>query len=372
MPAAMNRFFRACIPIFFLLSFTSAFSDDKISLSGIWKFQIDANDVGIKQKWFERSLSDNIELPGSMAENDKGDEITLKTQWTGSIYDSSFYFHPRLEKYRKEGNIKIPFWLTPKKHYVGAAWYQKDVVVPKNWQNKRVVLFLEQPHTETILWVNGKRVGLQNSMVQAHTYEISKLLREGANTLTIRVDNRIKEINVGQDSHSLTDHTQGNWNGINGKIELQTSEKIYFDDIQIYPSLAKANARVNIKIGNDELVTRKLVVELSAKSFNSDAQHEIKTHRFNLTVTGKLDSAHFVLPMGAFLTWDEFNPALYKLEAKIISNNKLVDVKNIQFGMREFKAAGRDFLVNGRKTFLRGTLDNAVFPLTGYPHTDVE
>src|SRR5690606_17119362 len=116
MPAAMNRF-RACIPIFFLLSFTSAFSDDKISLSGIWKFQIDANDVGIKEKWFERSLSDNIELPGSMAENDKGDEITLKTQWTGSIYDSSFYFHPRLEKYRKEGNIKIPFWLTPKKHY---------------------------------------------------------------------------------------------------------------------------------------------------------------------------------------------------------------------------------------------------------------
>src|SRR5690606_36250336 len=99
---------------------------------------------------------------------------------------------------------------------------------------------------------------------------------------------------------------------------------------------------------------------------------EVKTHRFNLTVTRKLDAAHFVLPMGAFLTWDEFNPALYKLEAKIIASNKLVDVKNIQFGMREFKAAGRDFLVNGRKTFLRGTLDNAVFPLTGYPHTDVE
>ena len=60
-----------------------------------------------------------------MAQNLKGDDITLQTKWTGSIYDSSFFFNPRLVKYRQPDHLKIPFWLTPAKHYVGAAWYQK-------------------------------------------------------------------------------------------------------------------------------------------------------------------------------------------------------------------------------------------------------
>ncbi|WP_041537163.1 exo-beta-1,4-galactosidase [Pseudopedobacter saltans] len=368
----MKKLYKVYFLILLLLICANSFASDKISLSGEWKFQIDAQDVGVTEKWFEKNLPDKIRLPGSMAENNKGDAITLKTQWTGSIYDSSFYFHPRLEKYRKEGNIKIPFWLTPQKHYVGAAWYQKEVVIPKNWSDKRIVLFLEQPHTETILWVNGKRVGLQNSMVQAHAYDISKFLQAGKNVLTIRIDNRIKEINVGQDSHSLTDHTQGNWNGINGRMELQAGPHLYFDDLQVYPSLENGNARVNIKLGNEAAIKGKLIVELSAKSFNSGTPHEVKAQRFSMISSGKSDSVSFILPMDKFQTWDEFNPVLYEMEAKIILNHKVIDVKKVQFGMREFRASGRDFLVNGRKTFLRGTVDNAVFPLTGYPDTDVE
>jgi hypothetical protein len=49
----------------------------------------------------------------------KGNDITIKTEWTGSIYDSSFYFNPRFKKYR-EPKPKFPFWLTPKKRYVCA------------------------------------------------------------------------------------------------------------------------------------------------------------------------------------------------------------------------------------------------------------
>lgn len=37
------------------------------------------------------------------------------------------------------------------------------------------------------------------------------------------------------------------------------------------------------------------------------------------------------------------------------------------FGLREFRTEGTQFLVNGRRTFLRGKHDACVFPLTGYP-----
>jgi hypothetical protein len=360
------------IALICLILFSSFKSGDKISLAGKWRFDTDSKDVGIKESWFQKKLSDEIRLPGSMAENGKGDDITLKTQWTGSIYDSSFYFNPRLAKYRKEGNIKIPFWLTPSKHYVGAAWYQKDITIPDNWKNNSIILFLEQPHTETIVWINDQQIGLQNSMVAPHQYDLSKFLQTGKHVITIRVDNRIKEINVGQDSHSLTDHTQGNWNGINGRIELLSQYPLSVDDVQVYPDLKSSTAKIKLALLNTFNKNVKGKIVISAESFNSAQHHTVKPIEINFDAKNGIDSLQAQLLMPGYLTWDEFSPALYKLTAKILIKGEVVAEKQVQFGMCEFKASGRDFLINGRKVFLRGTVDNAVFPLTGYPDTDVE
>ncbi len=97
----------------------------QISLAGQWRFAIDKNDIGINEKWFNKKLDDVINLPGTMAENRKGDDITLTTKWTGSIYDSSFFFRPSLAKYRTPDNLHIPFWLTPAKHYTGVPGIKK-------------------------------------------------------------------------------------------------------------------------------------------------------------------------------------------------------------------------------------------------------
>nr|WP_294895339.1 sugar-binding domain-containing protein [uncultured Pedobacter sp.] len=367
-----NRiFYFACGMIFFLL-LSSFQKSETISLAGKWRFKIDAQDFGIKEKWFTKTLNEEVKLPGSMAENNKGDDITLKTQWTGSIYDSSFFFNPRLEKYRKEGNLKIPFWLTPKKHYVGAAWYQKDVEIPADWKNKHLVLFLEQAHTETMVWVDDKEIGLQNSMVAPHQYNLSNFLSPGKHTITIRIDNRIKDINVGQDSHSLTDHTQGNWNGINGRMEIIAENPVYVDDLQVYPNLKSAEAKITIALNNQFGVKTKGQIVISAESFNSKETRTVKPIMVSFDIKNGTDSLSAVLPMGDYLTWDEFSPALYRLTAKVMVKGKEISEKQVTFGMREFKADGHYFTVNGRKIFLRGTVDNAVFPLTGYPDTDLE
>jgi hypothetical protein len=350
----------------------SAFKEpDNISLAGKWRFKIDANDEGIANKWFTKVLDEEVNLPGSMAENNKGDDITLKTQWTGSIYDSSFYFNPRLAKYRKEGNIKIPFWLTPKKHYVGAAWYQKDVEIPTDWKGKHLVLFLEQAHTETIVWVDDKEIGLQNSMAAPHQYNLSNFLSPGKHTITIRIDNRIKDINVGPDSHSLTDHTQGNWNGINGRMEIIAENPIYIDDLQVYPNLKSAEAKIRIALKSQIGAKIKGQIVISAESFNSKETRVVKPISIDFDAK-ETDSLTAVLPMGDYLTWDEFSPALYRLTAKVMVKGKQVAEKQVTFGMREFKVDGHYLAINGRKIFLRGTVDNAVFPLTGYPDTDLD
>src|SRR5438552_1121419 len=99
----MRKYFSIYLLICFLFIDLFVFSQNYnsknqhiINLAGKWRFGIDSNDVGILEKWYNARLNDAIALPGSMAENRKGDDITLQTKWTGSIYDSSFYFNPRL------------------------------------------------------------------------------------------------------------------------------------------------------------------------------------------------------------------------------------------------------------------------------------
>ena len=358
------------IAIVFISILTVAGQNHSFSLSGKWNFRIDREDTGVKEQWFKKSLDDSINLPGSMPEKLKGDEVTVRTQWTGSLYDSSYYFNPYMEKYKIEGQVKLPFFLTPDKHYVGVAWYQKKVTIPADWKGERITLFLERPHIETTVWVNQQELGMQNSLCVPHVYDLTAATTPGKTYLiTIRIDNRIKEINVGPDSHSITDQTQGNWNGIVGRIELQATPKVHLEDIQVYPDLSnqKALVRMNIRSAS----STKGEITLSAASFNTDIQHKVAPVHQSFNIRPGDNPVEMELPMGKeFLTWDEFSPALYKLTAKL-TNGKQTDTQQVQFGMRDFKIEGKWFYVNGRKTMLRGTVENCDFPLTGYAPMDV-
>lgn len=344
---------------------------DTLDLEGTWDFQIDHEDQGEIEAWFSKKLKDNIMLPGSMLTNNKGNDITIKTQWTGSIYDSSFYFNPRFKKYQQPGDVKFPFWLTPKKEYVGAAWYQKEINIPKNWKDRHVFLFLERAHTETVVWLNDQKLGMQNSMVAPHQYELPSDLKPGKHTLTIRVDNRIKEINVGPDSHSLTDHTQGNWNGIIGKLKLIATPSVYMGNIQAYPNRERAEVTFKIPVNQLEVRNSKVSLSLQLSTFNTVEKQKLAP----LTQSFRLNKQTDTLQITANLSntiqlWDEFDPALYRASLSLKSK-KGTDQQQIEFGVRDFKAERRSFTINERPVFLRGTLDNAIFPLTGYPPMDV-
>ncbi|MFM2291084.1 MAG: hypothetical protein RIS29_897, partial [Bacteroidota bacterium] len=144
----MKKVFLSLLVFIFtgLSMFAGSKSVAKIDLKGKWAFEMDESDKGVVERWYLKQLTDSINLPGSMVENSKGHDLSLTTKFTGSIYDSSWFFNPKMEKYRRLDNLKMPFWLTQQKHYIGLAWYQKDIIIPANWKNKHISLFLEHPH----------------------------------------------------------------------------------------------------------------------------------------------------------------------------------------------------------------------------------
>ena len=285
-----------------------------IDLSGQWSFGTGEQPV----------LNDCIPLPNSMITAGKGDDVTAQTQWTGSTYDSSYYFNPAMERYRVEGNVKFPFFLTPNKHYVGTAWYERTVTIPRSWKKRPVLLYLERPHIETTVFVNGREVGHQLSLSTPHEYDITSFVRFGReNTIRIRVYNGIENVGVGQDSHSVTDQTQGNWNGIAGRIELRSNEAT--PAIRVVPDIA---ARcVVIHVGSDSV------------------------YQFHFGDSLQL--------------WSEFHPYLYTRQVSYHGQPLM-----LRFGVRDISIQGRQFYLNGKPIWMRGTVENCCFPETGYPPTD--
>ncbi|MGF7080399.1 sugar-binding domain-containing protein [Mucilaginibacter sp. UYCu711] len=343
----------------------------EIDLAGNWNFQIDSLSQGIKNKWYAGDLKDNIHLPGSMTTNLKGNDISLTTPWTGSIVDSGYFTKPQYAKYRKAGNIKVPFWLQPEKYYKGAAWYQKTVDVPASWNEQHIELYIERAHWETTVWVDEQSAGMQNSLGTAHVYDLTTVLKPGRHRITILVDNSVKSINFGENSHSISDHTQSNWNGMIGKLKLNARPADYIDDIQIYPDLAKKQIVVEVKINNDRHIAHTGDIELKVNSVNHP-EIPLSTLRKKITISKNGNLIRMVYSMGISpLFWSEFQPNLYNLQVTVINGANPKDVLTKTFGMRNFETSGTNFTINGRLTMLRGSLECAAFPMTGYPPTDI-
>jgi len=72
------------------------------------------------------------------------------------------------------------------------------------------------------------------------------------------------------------------------------------------------------------------------------------------------------------LLWSEERPNLYTLDLCLKGRDgEILDRQEIVVGLREFKAAGEKFTINGRPTFLRGKHDGLIFPKTGFAPTEV-
>jgi hypothetical protein len=346
-----------------------------ISLTGRWSFRLDPKDVGQQEKWYAGKLADSIKLPGSTAENGFGDNPAVDTKWTGQIVDKSWFTDDKYERYRQPGNIKIPFWLTPVKHYVGPAWYQKQVDVPKSWSGKRIVLLLERCHWETKIWVDGTPAGMQDSLCTPQVHNLSDLLTLGRHTLTVRVDNSVK-YNVGVNAHSVSDHTQTNWNGITGRMELLATDRVWVSDVQVFPDIRNKSAGLLVAIGNTTNKQVSGTLTIAAESWNTKQSQIPAQMSIGFTTSEPESVIEVDYPMGDnVLLWDEFNPAMYKLNVSLkatADNKTFSNEKTVNFGMREIGTKGTQFIINDRPTFLRGTLECCIFPLTGYPPTDVE
>lgn len=320
---------------------TALAADERIDLSGIWRFQLDPLGFGKTpgSELYLDKLVETIVLPGSTDQGGKG----------------------------IKNNARYVDRLSRKFEYQGPAWYQREVVVPEAWRGKHIALHLERCHWETTVYVDGTLAGQDERLSTPNRFDLTPFLTPGVHTLTICVDNRLK-YPMDAWNHGTTEYTQTNWNGLVGELSLIASAPVRIDRLQAYPDVkGKALlARVGVEgLRSGEQAQLKLTVREKGGRQVASCQQTVDS----------LSAAQGIAPtlqMGKEVKlWDEFSPFLYELEA-VVETAGSREERTVSFGMRSVEQGKHHVRLNGRDIHLRGVLDCCVFPLTGYPSTDVE
>jgi hypothetical protein len=336
--------------LFLLLSLTTTFSFAQIStskvlssrlrvdLKGQWQFAFDTGNVGIKERWFSRELSEQVLLPGTTDLNKKGHVNKDAT----TMHLSRVY------------------------RYEGAAWYRKRIIIPTGFNKKHISLFLERTKSSKI-WIDGVLIGSSAILQSPQQFDLSKYLSPGAHDITIRIDNTLKLTPYGN-VHIYSDDAQTNWNGIIGAMYLEATDKTFINNLQVDPDLAMKT--INVKLGiQNHAELKNVVVDLLVEKTENGKTEQLKTQQIKTAGKALLNFTYNLGDDASF--WDEYEHPLYKITA-VISGKNIRDEQSASFGMRKFATKGTQFTINDRVTFLRGKHDAAVFPLTGHPPMEVE
>ena len=313
---------------------------ETISLAGSWQFHLDTINTVVPQDGPVHKLSGQIILPGTSDEYKKGKENT-----------------------KSEVNF-----LTRLYPYFGMAWYQREIEIPERWSGKHLFFLMERTKTSSV-WVDDRFAGSQNSLTTPHRYELSPFLTPGKHLLTVCINNA--DVPPVGDPHQLSEHTQTNWNGILGRIELQVKDYIFMTDVQAFPDVTAK--RINLRIRFNAPGKGKLFVYADAE--NSGVPHHVGYESDSVKISGEEYFETSICLGDSMQLWDEFTPALYRLKIEFLGkygDSDVHDYKELSVGMREFKTYTNQFQVNGNTVFLRGKHDACVFPLTGYAPMEVE
>ncbi|MBF0679864.1 MAG: hypothetical protein IR164_13105 [Devosia sp.] len=326
-----------------------------ISLEGEWAFALDPDSRGEAEQWFKADLSDTIQLPGSI---DAAQKTPLSTNRTMAHLSRR---HP----------------------YVGKAWYAKTIEIPEGLDDHYFHIALERPHGEVNIWVDGYKLGRDESLSTAVRMLVGQLT-PGPHKIVMMIDNaRFEAVGeaiirdhalMGDVAHSKTEHTQTNWNGVVGYLRIEA-------------------ARASIARVDVHALSRDVTIKVELDAFDPDIrfptfwagkhQDELvfsfhisgRNEPLNVSSLVTIDSAfttfeqHIALPEDAAF-WDEFDPVTHRLTVEWRRDGIAQDRRETTFGIRNFTRDGRHLKLNGRTVFLRGTLECAIFPLTGYPPTD--
>ena len=264
---------------------------------------------------------------------------------------------------------ETPFHYFDESLYQMVSGYRRHLLIPKDWQGKRILLTFEGAAHDSTVFCNGKKVGEHHCGYTAFTVDLTDSVLYGQdNLLCVRLDSR-EILNVPPFGYVIDYMTYG---GIYRDVRLEVKEKVSLSDIFVHtaidfrssPVTAQITSEITLTESDENVTIRQYYMPKSTataqESWRLLCEQTVSADvscdkEFSLTAT-----------ITAPLLWDTEEANLYILKTQLYQDNTLLDETETTFGIREavFKKDG--FYLNGRKLRIRGLNRHQSFPYVGY------
>lgn len=309
-----------------------------VLLDGIWNFELDLEDKGIEQKWYD------------------GYSSRYNAYWPGAIEEHIM---------AATGQQSVKAW-----HDKVIGWYEREFPLPPRENghgspNSMLQLTFGACGYETMVWLNGvllKTIEGEEVHVGEYTsfsYELPEDDLRPMNRLTVRIaDTMDADIPRGkQESHVYK----------RGGIWYQT----YTGAVRsIWIELVERN-RLRSRVGVVSIVEDNLVrfnlttrihdpglytIRLSIYDRKQQSPEPVATDNFALQLESGQKRQRLVVEIPDAKLWSPEEPYLYKLVAQLINSEGHVSEIETHFGLRKVESRGCCVYLNNKPVYLDGIL----------------
>ena len=283
---------------------------NRFDLSGIWDFEIDPDEVGEQDGWFNGlPESRPIAVPGSWNEQ----------------YEDIY-------------------------NYLGLAWYAKRTYVPRHWQGERIFIRVGSANYFGTVYVNGTNVGSHEGGHLPFAFEITELVRWGEeNVIAISVENHLKPTRVPSGnmptsamsmfmSTPRTTYDFFPFAGLHRPVVLYTVPQTHIEDVTVVTGTNGADGTVTVTVRLNEPMAGQGTVTLNGGDDQVQA---------GLTFEDGVAEARLTVANARL--WSDKDPYLYDLTVQTES-----DRYTLQIGIRTIEVQGGQILLNGQPVQLNG------------------
>lgn len=282
------------------------------TLNGAWQFDFDDGNVGLDKAWFAsgHKLSRRITVP-----------YCFESKLSG-IQDTSF--HP---------------WI----------WYSREFQTPADWSGHRVLLHFGAVDYRAQVWINGQFVGAHEGGNTPFQFDITSLLKAGANTISLRAEDpptdryipRGKQYWEPQSKGIFYTRTSGIWQ----PVWIEATGGSYLRSVRVTPTI-DGMVKMEADIAREQ-------PDLEFRAVVRKADHELASGTSEIRNERSLLSVAVSQPR----LWTVTNPDLYDLTFELRKNGTVVDSVKSYFGFRKISTEGGQIMLNNQHVYPKLVLD---------------
>jgi|SRR5579875_1133631 len=301
------------------------------NLNGEWDFAFDDQNIGVKEKWFQKDAPFDRKINVPFAYQSK----------LSGIHDCSFHDN---------------------------VWYRRKFTVPKDWSDRRVLLHFGAVDYRAWIYINGQYAGYHEGGHVSFSFDITDQLTWDVETIVVRVEDPSTDETIPRGKQFWMEKPDSIWytrtTGIWQTVWLEPIHSTSISNVRFTPDIDRGDIYVEFEIQGD-FSNKKVEIEISFKG-EKVVKDSIEIYQsYNKRAINLYNRQIFRTAFHHIgWNWSPETPNLFdiKITLKDEENQMILDEIDSYFGMRKIHVENGMVYLNNKPYYQKLVLDQGYWP----------